>query len=43
LRDSHYKTAQNYGFGEGYIYSHANPDAKQEFLPDELIGTKYLD
>lgn len=43
LRDAHYKTASNYGFGEGYIYSHSAPDIKQEFLPDELIGRKYLD
>ena len=43
LRDAHYKTAFNYGFGEGYIYSHSAPDIKQEFLPDELIGRKYLD
>jgi putative ATPase len=42
LKDSHYKSAKNYGFGEGYIYSHNAPDVKQEFLPDELIGTKYL-
>ena len=42
LRDAHYKTASNYGFGEGYIYSHNAPDIKQDFLPDELIGTKYL-
>ena len=42
LKDSHYKSAKNYGFGEGYIYSHNAPDIKQEFLPDELIGTKYV-
>ncbi len=42
LRDAHYKSAKNYGFGEGYIYSHSNPDAMQTFLPDELVGKKYL-
>ncbi len=42
LKDSHYKSAKNYGFGEGYIYSHSAPDIKQEFLPDELIGHKYI-
>ena len=42
LKDAHYKSAKNYGFGEGYIYSHNAPDVKQEFLPDELIGTKYV-
>ena len=42
LKDAHYKSAKNYGFGEGYIYSHNAPDIKQEFLPNELIGTKYV-
>ena len=42
LRDAHYKSAKNYGFGEGYIYSHNSPNAKQTFLPDELIGKKYI-
>ena len=42
LRDSHYKDAKKYGFGEGYIYTHAAPDIKQQFLPDELINKKYL-
>ena len=41
LRDSHYKDAKKYGFGDGYVYSHANPDYEQQFLPDELIGKKY--
>ena len=41
LKDTHYKDASKYGFGEGYIYSHNNPDAKQSFLPDELAGRKY--
>ncbi len=42
LRDAHYKDAKKYGFGEGYIYSHEAPDVYQQFLPDELIGKKYL-
>lgn len=42
LRDSHYKDAKKYGFGEGYIYSHDAPDEYQQFLPDELVGKKYL-
>lgn len=41
LRDSHYKDATKYGFGEGYIYTHAAPDVYQQFLPDELINKKY--
>jgi len=42
LRDSHYKDAKKYGFGEGYIYSHNNPEAKQSFLPDEIKDKKYF-
>ncbi len=41
LRDAHYKDAAKYGFGEGYIYSHSQPQAHQQFLPDELVGRKY--
>lgn len=41
LRDAHYKDAQKYGFGVGYVYSHNAPDVKQQFLPDELINKKY--
>ena len=42
LRDSHYKDAQKYGFGEGYIYTHDKPDTKQQFLPNELKDKKYF-
>lgn len=41
LRDSHYKDSSKYGFGVGYVYTHAAPDAEQQFLPDELVGRKY--
>lgn len=43
LRDSHYKDASKYGFGEGYIYTHNNPDAQQSFLPDEIKNKKYFE
>ena len=43
LRDAHYKDAKKYGFGDGYIYSHDAPDVYQQFLPDELVGKKYLE
>ena len=43
LRDAHYKDAKKYGFGEGYIYSHDEPETYQQFLPDELVGKKYLE
>ena len=42
LRDSHYKDAKKYGFGEGYVYTHSNPDYKQQFMPDELVDKKYF-
>lgn len=42
LRDAHYKDAKNYGFGIGYVYSHDAPDVEQQFLPDELLGRKYV-
>ena len=41
LRDSHYKDAQKYGFGVGYVYTHNAPDVEQQFMPDELFGRKY--
>ncbi|MBQ7450842.1 replication-associated recombination protein A [bacterium] len=42
LRDSHYKDAKKYGFGESYVYTHSNPEYKQQFMPDELIDTNYF-
>ncbi len=42
LRDSHYSDAKKYGFGEGYVYTHSNPEYNQQFLPDELIDRKYI-
>ena len=43
LRDAHYGGARKLGHGVGYIYSHDNPDAEQQFLPDELVGTRYYE
>lgn len=42
LRDAHYKDASKYGFGQGYVYSHAEPEIHQQFLPDELVNKKYV-
>jgi len=42
LRDAHYKDAAKYGFGKDYLYSHSHPKVKQNFLPDELLGKKYV-
>jgi len=41
IKDSHYKDASKYGFGNGYIYSHEHPEIKQNFLPEEIKGRKY--
>lgn len=42
LRDSHYKDAKKYGFGVDYVYTHNNPDFKQQFLPNELKNKSYF-
>ena len=42
LRDAHYADAKKYGFGEGYVYTHSQPDYIQQFLPDEIKNTKYV-
>lgn len=43
LRDAHYAGAQDLGHGEGYIYAHDAPHgvASQQYLPDDLAGTRY--
>jgi len=43
LRDAHYPGAARLGHGDGYQYSH-DADfgvATQQYLPDELVGTRY--
>lgn len=42
LRDAHYRDAKKYGFGEGYVYTHNNPDYIQQFMPDEMKDVKYF-
>jgi putative ATPase len=43
LRDAHYPGAKRLGHGKGYIYSHDSDFgvARQQYLPDELVGTEY--
>jgi len=43
LRDTHYSGAQRLGHGEGYRYAHDEPHAvaAQQYLPDELRGSRY--
>lgn len=43
LRDAHYSDAKKYGFGTEYVYTHNNPNFKQQFLPDEIKDRKYFD
>lgn len=42
LKDAHYKDANKYGFGVGYVYSHDDPEYVQQFLPDEMKDVKYF-
>lgn len=43
LRDAHYPGAKELGHGLGYKYSHDYPRgrAKQQYMPNELIGRRY--
>jgi putative ATPase len=45
LRDAHYAGAAKLGHGEGYRYAHDYPHgvAAQQYLPDDLVGTRYYD
>ncbi|GAB6100340.1 AAA family ATPase [Halanaerocella petrolearia] len=43
LKDAHYSGAQNLGHGKGYKYAHDYQDnyVSQQYLPDELVGSKF--
>ncbi|MGV8968034.1 MAG: replication-associated recombination protein A [Cellulomonas sp.] len=43
LRDAHYAGAKGLGHGQSYTYAHDEPAAvaAQQYLPDELQGTRY--
>ena len=45
LRDAHYAGARQLGHGAGYRYAHDEPHgvAAQQYLPDELVGTRYYE
>ena len=45
LRDTHYSGAKGLGHGKEYVYAHDAPHAvaAQEYLPDELVGTRYYE
>ena len=43
LRDAHYQGAKGLGHGDGYVYPHDDETGwtPQQYLPDELVGTRY--
>ncbi len=43
LMDAHYKSAKNLGHGIDYKYAHDYPNhyVEQQYLPDELVGSKF--
>ena len=45
LQDAHYKGAAKLGHGDGYLYSHNFPKhyVEQQYLPDELAGSKFYE
>ncbi len=45
LRNAPTKLMKDLGYGKGYLYAHDFKDqfAKQEFLPDEISGTKFYE
>lgn len=45
LRDAHYPGAKKLGHGTGYLYAHDAPYgvAEQQYLPEELRGSRYYD
>ena len=45
LKDAHYKGAVNLSHGVGYKYAHnyENHYVKQQYLPDELVGTTFYE
>ena len=41
LRNSPTKLMKELGYGADYIYSHDNPNSKQEFMPEEISGNTF--
>lgn len=43
LQDAHYKGAAKIGHGAGYLYAHDYPNhyVQQQYLPDELVGSRF--
>lgn len=45
LQDAHYKGAAKLGHGDGYKYAHDYPNhyVNQQYLPDELVNTRFYE
>lgn len=45
LQDAHYGGSAKLGRGDGYLYAHDFPNhyVKQQYLPDELVGTVFYE
>ena len=45
LQDAHYKGSQNLGHGIGYKYAHDYPNhyVEQQYLPSEILGTRFYE
>ena len=45
LRDASYRGAEALGHGRGYRYPHDHPDGyvAQDYLPDDLVGTRFYE
>ena len=43
LKDAHYKAASKLGHGVDYKYAHLYPNhyVEQQYLPDELLGSRF--
>ena len=42
LRNAPTSLMKELGYGKKYIYTHDDPSAKQEFLPDQLVGREFI-
>ena len=45
LQDAHYRGHEDLGRGIGYLYAHDFPGhyVKQQYLPDEIVGTRFYE
>jgi putative ATPase len=43
IRNAPTSLMKDLGYGKGYVYTHDDPDAPQEFLPEELRGRRFYE